>query len=57
MQAVIPMLFGMKSAGAVIFAMAVVTVLTMKAFVASKLALMVTAGMAVKKLYESYSLG
>ncbi|XP_049880620.1 uncharacterized protein LOC126377043 isoform X2 [Pectinophora gossypiella] len=57
MQAVIPMLFGMKSAAAVIFAMAVVTVLTLKAFIASKMALMVTVGMAVKRLYESYSLG
>ncbi|KAM3957964.1 uncharacterized protein ACR2FA_008001 [Aphomia sociella] len=57
LMAVIPLLFGMKSAGAVIFAMAIVTVLTLKAFVASKMALLVTVGMAVKKLYESYSNG
>ncbi|KAI5645736.1 hypothetical protein NE865_02403 [Phthorimaea operculella] len=56
-QAVIPMLFGMKSSAAVIFAMGVVSVLTMKAYVASKLALMVTVGMAIKRLYESYSMG
>ncbi|XP_031764117.1 uncharacterized protein LOC113514509 [Galleria mellonella] len=57
LQAIIPLLFGMKSAGAVIFALAIVTVLTLKAFVASKLALVVTVGMAVKKLYESYGNG
>ncbi|KAL4708491.1 hypothetical protein ACJJTC_014099 [Scirpophaga incertulas] len=56
-QAVIPLLFGMKSAAVVIFAMGIVTVLTLKAFVASKAALLVTVGMAVKKLYESYSSG
>lgn len=57
MQALIPLLFGMKSAGAVIFAFTLVAALTIKAFVASKLALLVTVGMAVKKLYESYSTG
>lgn len=50
-------MFGMKSAGTVIFAMAVVTALTLKAFVASKLALVVTVGMALKRLYESYYSG
>lgn len=54
---IIPLLFGMKSAGVVMFAMAVVTVLTLKAFFASKLALFVTAGMAIKKLYETYGTG
>lgn len=54
MQALLPMMFGMKSAGAVIFAMTLVTVLTIKAFIASKLALFVTVGMALKRLYESY---
>ncbi|XP_011554423.3 uncharacterized protein LOC105385700 [Plutella xylostella] len=57
LQALIPMMFGMKSAGTVMFAMAVVTALTLKAFVASKLALMVTVGMALKRLYESYGNG
>ncbi|XP_013165455.1 PREDICTED: uncharacterized protein LOC106116241 isoform X1 [Papilio xuthus] len=57
LQAVIPLLFGMKSTGAIIFAMALVTAITMKAFFASKLALLVTIGMAMKKLYESYSNG
>ncbi|XP_048001450.1 uncharacterized protein LOC125238218 [Leguminivora glycinivorella] len=57
LQAVIPLMFGMKSAGAVIFAMALVTALTLKAYVASKLALMVTVGMAIKKLYETYGQG
>ncbi|CAB3257630.1 unnamed protein product [Arctia plantaginis] len=57
MQMIIPLLFGMKSAGVVMFAMAVVTVLTLKAFLASKLALFVTAGMAIKKLYETYGTG
>nr|XP_037876667.1 uncharacterized protein LOC101740498 isoform X2 [Bombyx mori] len=57
MQVLIPMLFGMKSAGAVIFAFTVVAVLTIKAFIASKLALMVTVGMALKKLYDSYGVG
>jgi hypothetical protein len=57
LMAVIPLLFGMKSAAVVIFAMAIVTVLTLKAFVASKAALLVTVGMAVKKLYENYSSG
>ncbi|CAH2059526.1 unnamed protein product, partial [Iphiclides podalirius] len=47
----------MKSTGAVMFAMAIVTAITLKAFFASKLALMVTIGMAMKKLYESYSNG
>ncbi|KPJ02951.1 hypothetical protein RR46_00551 [Papilio xuthus] len=47
----------MKSTGAIIFAMALVTAITMKAFFASKLALLVTIGMAMKKLYESYSNG
>lgn len=57
LQAVIPLLFGMKSTGAILFAMALVTAITMKAFFASKLALLVTIGMAMKKLYESYSNG
>ncbi|XP_053619789.1 uncharacterized protein LOC128680575 isoform X2 [Plodia interpunctella] len=57
LQAVLPMLFGMKSTAVVLFLLAVVTVLTLKAFVASKLALAVTVGMAVKKLYESYASG
>ncbi|XP_061723361.1 uncharacterized protein LOC133529624 isoform X1 [Cydia pomonella] len=57
LQAVIPLMFGMKSAGAVIFSMALVTALTLKAYVASKLALMVTVGMAIKKLYETYGQG
>lgn len=57
LQALIPMVFGMKSAGTVIFAMAVVTALTIKAFLASKLALLVTVGMALKRLYESYGTG
>ncbi|CAH0683949.1 unnamed protein product [Chilo suppressalis] len=56
-MAVIPLLFGMKSAAVVIFAMAIVTVLTLKAYIASKVALLVTVGMAAKKLYESYSSG
>lgn len=47
----------MKSAGAVIFAFALVSTLTMKAFVASKLALVVTIGMALKRLYDTYSTG
>ncbi|KAI8423215.1 hypothetical protein MSG28_014253 [Choristoneura fumiferana] len=57
LQAIIPMMFGMKSAGTVIFALAMVTALTMKAFVASKLALLVTVGMALKRLYETYGQG
>ncbi|XP_063834690.1 uncharacterized protein LOC135083875 isoform X2 [Ostrinia nubilalis] len=57
LMAVIPLLFGMKSAAVVIFALAIVTALTLKAFVASKLALLVTVGMAAKKLYESYTSG
>ncbi|XP_046973209.1 uncharacterized protein LOC124539894 isoform X1 [Vanessa cardui] len=57
MQAVIPLLFGMKSAGVVIFALFMVSVITIKAFLASKMALMVTVGMAIKKLYESYGGG
>ncbi|CAG9569470.1 unnamed protein product [Danaus chrysippus] len=57
MQAVIPLLFGMKSAGVVIFGLFMVSVITIKAFLASKMALMVTVGMAMKKLYESYSTG
>ncbi|XP_026492472.1 uncharacterized protein LOC113398106 isoform X2 [Vanessa tameamea] len=57
MQAVIPLLFGMKSAGVVIFALFMVSVITIKAFLASKMALMVTVGMAMKKLYESYGGG
>ncbi|XP_047036203.1 uncharacterized protein LOC124641968 [Helicoverpa zea] len=56
-QMIIPMLFGMKSAGMAMFAMALVTALTLKAFFASKLALLVTVGMAVKKLYETYGSG
>lgn len=56
-QALIPLLFGMKTAGAVIFAFSLVAALTIKAFVASKLALFVTIGMAAKKLYETYSTG
>lgn len=51
------MMFGMKSAGTVIFALVMVTALTLKAFVASKLALAVTVGMAVKRLYETYGQG
>lgn len=47
----------MKTAGAVIFAFALVATLTIKAFAASKLALIVTIGMAAKKLYETYSTG
>ena len=57
MQAVIPLIFGMKSAGVVIFAMFMVSVITIKAFLASKMALMVTIGMAMKRLYESYGGG
>ncbi|CAH0697227.1 unnamed protein product [Spodoptera exigua] len=57
MQVIIPLLFGMKSAGMAMFAMAIVTVLTLKAFLASKVALLVTVGMAVKKLYETYGSG
>lgn len=57
LQALIPMFFGMKSAAIVIFAMTVVTVLTLKAFVASKMALIVTVGMALKRLYENYGTG
>ncbi|XP_013185011.1 uncharacterized protein LOC106130661 [Amyelois transitella] len=57
LQAVLPMLFGMKSTAVVLFVAAVVTVLTLKAFVASKVALLVTVGMALKKLYESYTSG
>ncbi|CAG4964244.1 unnamed protein product [Parnassius apollo] len=57
LQAVIPILFGMKSTGAVMFALAIVSTITIKAFFASKLALLVTVGMAIKKLYESYSNG
>lgn len=57
MQMLLPMLFGMKSAGVVMFAMAIVTVLTLKAFLASKAALLVTVGMAAKKLYDSYGAG
>ncbi|XP_075986436.1 uncharacterized protein LOC142983447 isoform X2 [Anticarsia gemmatalis] len=57
MQVIIPLIFGMKSAGVVMFAMAVVTVLTLKAFMASKVALLVTVGMAAKKLYETYGTG
>ncbi|GBP17558.1 hypothetical protein EVAR_12268_1 [Eumeta japonica] len=57
MQALIPMVFGMKSAGAVMLGLAAVTALTLKAYLASKLALAVTVGMALKKLYENYSYG
>ncbi|XP_022127794.1 uncharacterized protein LOC111002013 [Pieris rapae] len=57
MQAVIPLLFGMKSAAIAIFSLAVVAVITIKAFLASKLALLVTVGMAAKKLYENYTGG
>ncbi|XP_072935322.1 uncharacterized protein [Epargyreus clarus] len=57
LQAVFPMLFGMKSAGAAIFALAAVTVLTLKAFFASKVALGITVYMAMKKFYESYGNG
>ncbi|KAG6460660.1 hypothetical protein O3G_MSEX012139 [Manduca sexta] len=57
LQVIVPLLFGMKSAGAVIFAFTLVAVLTIKAFVASKMALLVTVGMAMKKLYDSYSSG
>ncbi|XP_068625394.1 uncharacterized protein Osi4 [Battus philenor] len=57
LQAVVPLLFGMKSTGAVMFAMAMVTAITLKAFFTSKLALIVTIGMAMKKFYESYSNG
>lgn len=57
MQMIIPLLFGMKSAGMAMFAMAIVTTLTLKAFFASKVALLVTVGMAVKKLYETYGSG
>ncbi|CAK1541111.1 unnamed protein product [Leptosia nina] len=57
MQAVIPLLFGMKSAAVAIFSLAVVAVITIKAFLASKLALLVTVGMAAKKLYENYTGG
>ncbi|CAK1594307.1 unnamed protein product [Parnassius mnemosyne] len=57
LQAVIPILFGMKSTGVIMFALAIVTAITIKAFFASKLALLVTVGMAIKKLYESYSNG
>ncbi|XP_069362984.1 uncharacterized protein Osi4 isoform X3 [Maniola hyperantus] len=57
MQAVIPMLIGMKSAGIAIFGLFMVSVITIKAFMASKMALLVTVGMAMKKLYESYGNG
>ncbi|VVC93275.1 unnamed protein product [Leptidea sinapis] len=57
MQAVIPVLFGMKSAAIAIFSLMIVTVITIKAFFASKLALLVTVGMAAKKLYENYTNG
>ncbi|XP_026322824.1 uncharacterized protein LOC113232360 isoform X2 [Hyposmocoma kahamanoa] len=57
LQAVIPMVFGMKSSAALIFAMFLVTAITLKAFVLSKLALIVTVAMALKRLYESYSMG
>ncbi|CAH0597876.1 unnamed protein product [Chrysodeixis includens] len=57
MQVFIPLLFGMKSAGVVLFALALVTALTLKAFIASKVALLVTVGMAIKKLYETYGTG
>ncbi|XP_041985536.1 uncharacterized protein LOC121737870 [Aricia agestis] len=56
-QALVPLLFGMKSTGIVIFGLGMVTVITLKAFMASKLALIVTVGMALKKLYESYGSG
>ncbi|XP_039760721.1 uncharacterized protein LOC120634296 [Pararge aegeria] len=57
MQAIVPMLVGMKTAGMAIFGLFMVSVITIKAFMASKMALMVTIGMAMKKLYESYGNG
>ena len=57
MQVLLPLLFGMKSAGAVIFAFTLVAILTIKAFVASKMALLVSLGMAMKKFYDSYGGG
>ncbi|KAJ0170883.1 hypothetical protein K1T71_013655 [Dendrolimus kikuchii] len=57
LQALLPMLVGMKSAGAVIFAFTLVSVLTIKAFVVSKLALLLTLGLAIKKLYETWGNG
>ncbi|XP_052744983.1 uncharacterized protein LOC112053142 isoform X3 [Bicyclus anynana] len=57
MQAIVPMLIGMKSAGIAVFGLFMVSIITIKAFLASKMALMVTIGMAVKKLYESYGNG
>ncbi|KAJ8709518.1 hypothetical protein PYW08_009522 [Mythimna loreyi] len=57
MQVIIPLLFGMKSAGMAMFAMALVTSLVLKAFFASKIALLVTVGMAAKRLYETYGSG
>lgn len=57
MQAVVPMLIGMKSAGIAMFGLLMVSVITIKAFLASKMALMVSIGMAVKKFYESYGTG
>lgn len=57
LQALIPLLMGMKSAGAAIFAFTVVAAITIKAFIVSKLALLVTGGLAVKKLYETWGSG
>lgn len=55
LQVLLPMFLGVKAASSMLVAIAAVTLLTFKAFLASKLALLVTGTMAVKKILESFS--
>lgn len=57
MQMFLPVLLGFKAASTLVVAVAAVALLTFKAFVASKLALIVTISMVVKKFMESYGGG